>query len=170
VSRPTDTRTPRPPVVERPGADDSPLTTVVPEEDESEEDTLEVVSTIVGSLERAGDWLVADRIHARAFCGYQKLDFTRADLPADGVVEIHCSVLCGQLELIVPEGSEIDMDDLRAIVSDVKHGGARKKLGKFLRRVITGDVIESRARPEGEPPLFVITGQVILGGIAVISR
>jgi predicted membrane protein len=157
-------------VVERPEVDDSALATVVPEEDESEETEIEVISTIVGSLERSGDWLVADRIHARAICGYQKLDFTRADLPADGVVEIHCRVLCGQLELIVPEGAEIDMEDLRAIVSDVKHGGARKKLGKFLRRVITGDVAEPRDRPEGEPPLFVITGQVILGGIAVISR
>ena len=170
MSRPTDTRTPRPEVVERPGADDSPLATVAPEEDESDETEFEVVSTILGSLERAGDWLVADLMHARVFCGYQKLDFTRADLPADGVVEIHCSVLCSQLELIVPEGSEIDMEGLRAIVSDVKHGGARKKLGKFLRRVITGDAANSRARPEGEPPLFVITGRVIFGGIAVVSR
>ena len=149
--------------------DDSLLAAAAPEEDESEETTFDEVSTILGTLERAGDWPVADRMLARSVLGELKLDFTGADLPTDGVVEIHCSVLLGQLELIVPEGSEIDMEGLRAIVSAVKHGGVRKGLREFFGRVVEGDKAEPRARPEGEPPLFVVTGWVIFGGIAVVS-
>lgn len=176
VSRPTDTRPPRPPVIEPSRADDLPVAVPTAEayEPETEATTLETVSSILGSVQRGGNWLVPDRMLARALFGELKLDFTRADLPTDGVVEIECFVLCGQLEITLPEGSEIEMEDLKVFVSEVKHGVPRKTLREFLWRVIGGEqaAVEARprARPEGEPPLFVVTGRVILGGVAVASR
>lgn len=174
MSRPTDTRVPGPQVVERERGDDAGQAIAGSEEEAEDEaiegTTFDAVSAILSSIERGGDWLVSDRTEARALFGELKLDFTRAELPADGVVEIQCTVVCGQLELTVPEGSELELEGLRVIVGELKQGGARKRLRDFVRRMIEGDRVEPNARSAGEPPLFVVTGRVVFGGLNVISR
>ncbi|MBW2244634.1 MAG: hypothetical protein JRH01_21850 [Deltaproteobacteria bacterium] len=141
------------------------------EEDEFDVDdvTYDRVSTVLGSVERSGNWDVADRIRARSILGNLKLDFREADLPPDGMIEIYCEVILGEIELIVPRGAEIEMQEVMAVIGEVKHQSGRSGMRPILRRVLTGDEPEDQGLP-GTGLLFVITGRVILGGLTVTSR
>jgi predicted membrane protein len=171
MSEPPDERRPRPAAVQLHEPDDAHLPAVAPDDAEEEDAsklvasyvTYDSVSALFGSLERSGEWQVPDRLRVRARFGEVKLDFRRAELPADGVVEIDCDALCGQIDLTVPEGSEVEMEGVRAILGELKHRSLRS-------RARTGEETRSVETPEAEPALFVLSGRAILGAIHVITR
>ncbi|MCP5059078.1 MAG: cell wall-active antibiotics response protein [bacterium] len=134
-----------------------------------DEVTYERVSTVLGTVERAGNWEVADRIRARSVLGALKLDFREAELPPDGMIEIHCDVVLGEIELIVPRGAEVEMQEVMAVMGEVKHESGRSGVRPLLRRVLTGEEPGDRGFP-GADLLFVVTGRVIMGGLTVKSR
>jgi hypothetical protein len=171
MSQPPDERRPRPAAVQLHEPDAAHVSAVSADEPEEEDAsklvasyvTYDSVSALFGSLERSGEWQVPDRLRVRARFGEVKLDFRRAELPADGVVEIDCDALCGQIALTVPEGSEVEMEGVRAILGELKHRSlhSRARMGEEMRPAET---------PEGEPFLFVLSGRAILGAIHVITR
>jgi hypothetical protein len=171
MNRPPDQRRPRPPAVQLHEPDDAHLPAVRPDDAEVADvsklvasyASYDSVSALLSSVERSGEWQVADRLRVHARFGYVKLDFRRAELPTDGVVEILCDALCGQIDLTVPEGSEIEMERVRVIVGDLKHRSLRP-------RARTGQEKRPAETPEGEGPLFVLSGRAVFGAIHIISR
>ena len=174
VSRPTRPRESRPRTVDPLDLDprDDAQLPALPDDDDLDLDqlTYDRVSTVLGSVERSGNWQVADRIRARSILGSLKLDFRAAELPPDGMIEVSCEVAFGEVELIVPEGAEVEMEGVMAIVGEVKQRTSRRKVRPFLRRVLTGDEPEDETRLPGRGLLFVVTGRAILGSITVTSR
>lgn len=173
VSRPPKTRGSGPTTVDPVDLEppDDAYLPALPEEDDPdvEEITYDRVSTILGNVERSGNWEVADRILARSILGNLKLDFRAAELPQDGVIEVRCEVALGEIELVVPEGTEVEMQGVMAFVGGVKHSSSRSLVRPFLRRVFTGDEPDARRLP-GRDLILVVTGRVILGNITVTSR
>ncbi|MAE96823.1 MAG: hypothetical protein CL910_19415 [Deltaproteobacteria bacterium] len=170
VDGPTDTRTRSQNLDSLAGSDDASLPSTTPPDDRQQEITSESVSAVFGSFERAGQWVSCEEIRARAWSGGVELDFREAELPPDRIVEIEADVLAGQLELTVPKGSEIDMSGVRAVFGDLKQRNVEQRMRPFLKRLVTGDDGEARSRRQGEPPLFVITGRVLAGGLHVLSK
>jgi hypothetical protein len=158
--------------------DDAQLSAVLPDDaEEADASTLvasyasyDGVSAVLSSVERSGEWQVADRLRARAIGGHIKLDFRRAELPTDGVVEIDCNAICGHIDITVPEGSEVEMDGVRVIVGDLTHRSLRPRVRRFLGRVFTREETRPAETPDGEAPLFVLSGRAIFGAIQIISR
>ena len=171
MSRPPDLRRPRPAAVELHEPDDAHLPAVRPDDVEVADvskliasyASYDSVSALLSSVERSGEWQVADRLRVCARFGHVKLDFRRAELPTDGVVEIDCDVLCGHIDLTLPEGSEIEMEGVRVIVGDLKHRSLRP-------RVRTGEETRPAQTPDGEGPLFVVSGRAIFGAIDIVTR
>jgi hypothetical protein len=177
MSRPPDLRRPRPAAVQLHEPDDAHLP-AVPQDDVEVADaslvasyaSYDSVSALLSSVERSGEWQVPDRLRVRAFCGHVKLDFRRAELPTDGVVEIDCDAICGHIDITVPEGSEVEMEGLRVIVGDLKHRSLRPRVRRFLGRVFKGEETRSAETTDGEAPLFVVSGRAIFGAIQIVSR
>ncbi len=69
--------------------------------------TQESFRAIFSSNQRAGRWEPADEIQVLAICGEVRLDFTRAELPPSGMIEIHAWAIGGEVKIIVPDGAEI---------------------------------------------------------------
>jgi hypothetical protein len=178
MSRPPDLRRPRPAAVQLHEPEDPQLPAVQPDDAEVADASKLVasyasydsVSALLSSVERSGEWEVADRLRVRALFGYVKLDFRRAELPTDGVVEIDCNALCGHIDLTVPEGSEIEMEGLRAIVGDLRHRSLRSRVRRSLERFVKGEETRPAQTAEGEGPLFVVSGRAVFGAIHIISR
>ncbi len=176
VSGPTKPREPGPRVVDPldlEPRDDSHLP-AVPDEDDRDLDeiTYDSFSTVMGAVERSGNWQAAGRIRARSIMGELKLDFREAELPPDGMVEIHCAAILGNIELVVPAGAEIEMEGVKAFVGELKQVSGRPKKRPFMRRVLEGEEHEqppATPRP-GEGLLFVVTGRIVMGGITVTNR
>ena len=64
----------------------------------------------MSSHQQAGRWEPADEIDVRAIMGEVTLDFTRAELPPSGMVDVHADVIMGEVHIIVPNGAEIELD------------------------------------------------------------
>jgi predicted membrane protein len=170
MSRPTDTRPRRPAPVDLDAREGGPLApagaAAAPVET-----SYDAVSSWFGSLQRSGSWPAADRIDARARFGDVKLDFCGAELPPDGMVEIHCDALFGQVELIVPAGADVETDGVRVWFGELRHGRAQRRIGRLVRRMLTGEEDEeSPDLADEDRPLFVVTGRALFGAIHVIHR
>ncbi len=149
---------------------DSDSIPAVVEEAPAAAPTREGFSTILGSVERSGDWFVSDRLRVRCILGNIKLDLREADLPADDIVEIDCDVILGDFELIVPPGTEVDMTRVHPVLSTLKQQSVRERVRPFLRRLVTG---VERGRPDDtpeEPLLIVLRGTVLLGNLSVKAK
>jgi hypothetical protein len=119
--------------------------------------TQESFRAICSANQRAGRWEAADEIQVLAICGEVTLDFTRAELPPSGVIEIHAWSICGEVKIIVPAGAEIELEGepiLGSIEQEVREAGARD---------------EDLPAPPPEPPYFRIDGRAILGTIKVVT-
>jgi hypothetical protein len=120
------------------------------------------ISSLRSSVKRGGDWQVADRLRVRAILGAAELDFRRAELPADGVVEIECQAICGEIQLTVPAGSEVELEGVRVFVGGLQHRSLRPR-SRDERRAADSDRGE-------EQPLFVLSGRIVCGAIQVVGR
>ena len=133
--------------------------------------TEESFRAILSSNQRAGRWEPADAIEVRAILGEVTLDFTRAQLPPSGIIEIDAVAICGEVTIIVPDGAEIELDGtpiLGSIEQQVHKKGARE----WVREWVTGDRDQDlpARSPPSEPPFFRIEGRAILGTVKVIGR
>ncbi len=130
--------------------------------------TQESFRAILSSSQRAGRWEAADEIDVRAICGDVTLDFTRAELPPSGVIEIDAWAIGGHIRIIVPDGAEIVLDGtpiLGSIEQHLRKGGPREAIPER----VTGEP-DRAAAPAPQPPYFHIDCHAILGVIEVAGR
>lgn len=104
-------------------------------------------------------------------CGNVTLDFRRAELPPSGAVEIDARAICGAIEIIVPDGAEVEIEGTPFVGSIEQHlrgAGVRER----IREWVTGERDDDAIAPplSEEPPLFRIFGQAIFGSIRVTGR
>jgi predicted membrane protein len=128
--------------------------------------TQESIRAIFSSNQRAGRWEPADEIQARAICGEVTLDFTRAELPPRGMIEIEAWAICGEVRIIVPDGAEIELEGEPVLgsIEQVRRRGAREA----IREWVAGERDENRPATR-EPPYFRIDARAILGSIKVVT-
>ncbi len=105
------------------------------------------LTAVFGSIERSGAWRLAPRTAVTAVFGSCKLDLRRATISSD-VTEIHVNVYFGSLDLIIPEGVEIDVE------AAVILGGREVKLAH-------------PTSPSDYRPLIRVTGAVALGSVNI---
>lgn len=135
-----------------------------------EEPTFERISSVLGSSERGGRWIVSDEIEAVTRLGDVTLDFRRADLPPSGVVEIDCDAILGSVHIVVPMGAEVDLGAIRSFLGTVKQGDELPGVVSRLRELVTGEYSDDSAADDAHDLVFVVRGRVVLGSIEVTSR
>ncbi len=124
---------------------------------------------ICSSNQRGGGWEPAEEIQVRAICGEVVLDFTRAELPPSGMIEIDAWAICGEVKIIVPDGAEIELDGT-PFCGSIEHQVVREKeLSDRTRERASGNHDEdlSAPAPAPEPPYFRIDARAIFGAIKV---
>jgi hypothetical protein len=137
--------------------------------------TEESFHAILSSHQRSGRWEPADEIRANAILGEVKLDFTRAELPPSGVVDIEAWAIFGEITIIVPDGAEVDLDGT-PILGSIEQRVQKKGAGDRIRELVLGrqedelDDDRSAGPPDDEPAYFRIDGHAIFGTIKVLGR
>jgi hypothetical protein len=101
---------------------------------------------VLSGVERTGLWRIAESSSLLVVLGSCKLDLRRATIAAS-LTTIHARIVLGSLEVIVPDGIEVELEASSVLSS------------KTLR--VTGP------SPVGEPPRIVISGVVIAGSLTV---
>jgi len=105
------------------------------------------ISAIFSGVERSGAWRLAPRTSITAVFGSCKLDLRRATI-SSGVTELNVYVYFGSLELLVPEGVEVEVE-AAAILS-----------GREIK-------LSATSMPSDFKPLIRVTGTVVFGSINV---
>jgi hypothetical protein len=133
--------------------------------------TQESFRAILSSHQRAGRWEAADEIEVRAIFGEVTLDFTRADLPPSGIIEIEALAFCGEIKIIVPEGAEIELNGT-PIVGSIEQQVHKRGAGERIRGWVTGERDDQlrAASDSSAQPYFRVDGRAIFGTIRVIGR
>jgi hypothetical protein len=104
---------------------------------------------ILSSADRTGVWRIGQKSRAIAFMGSCKLDLRRATISAPvTVIDVH--VLMGNVNVIVPEGVEVELD-----ATPIMGSRSLKLKGK---------------PPEPGAPVVVIRGLVVMGDLTVRDR
>lgn len=149
----------------------SPGTSPEPRDEGDHPVTQESFRASFSSNQRGGRWEAADLIEIRAFCGEVTLDFTLADLPPSGIVEIDAQSICGDVTIIVPDGAEIELHGTPVLGSIEQHV-RKKRAREVIREWVTGEPEQPQPPPSasGEPPYFRIEARAILGVVKVIGR
>ena len=106
--------------------------------------------SIMGGLERRGNWRVPKRVRMFTFMGGAELDFREVDLPP-GVTDILIINIMGGTEIIVPPTLHVECDGWAI-------------MGGFE------DLDRSPARPEPDAPLLRIRGFSLMGGFEIETR
>ena len=132
--------------------------------------TQETFRAILSANQRAGRWEPADEIQVRAIFGEVTLDFTRALLPPSGVIEIDALAFCGAVEIIVPDGAEVELEG-EPVLGSIEQQVRKKRAREQIREWITGERDEDLPAPPPppEPPYFRIDARAILGTIKVVT-
>jgi len=133
--------------------------------------TQESFLAVFSSHQRAGRWEPADEIQVRAICGEVTLDFTRAELPPSGMIEIDAWAICGEVAIIVPDGAEVAIDGT-PVLGSIEQQTRKKRTSERIREWVTGERDEDLPAPPPppEPPYFRIDCRAILGSIKVSGR
>lgn len=127
-------------------------------------------NALFGECRRSGDWSAPETASVNAWFGEVSLDFTEAELPHDGVVEVDASAVFGQVTLTVPRGTDVELQGTTAIFGEV----SRKQTGRtgnFLRKWVLGDSEPDDgwdgAYDDEEPMLLRVTGLSVFGSVTV---
>jgi hypothetical protein len=102
----------------------------------------------LGDVKRSGAWVVPAESRYRSWLGHIKLDLREARI-SEPEVHIHAWALFGTIDLLVPEGVEVDVQ-------------ARAKLGQLKQ--------EAGAGYTPGAPRIVLTGGTVFGEIKVRHR
>jgi hypothetical protein len=105
------------------------------------------LSALLSGIERTGSWQLAPTTKISCVFGGCKLNLRNATISA-GVTTLDVSIFCGNLELIVPEGVDIEVEATMIL------SGRSERL--------SGSSVSSTLKP-----LIRITGFVICGSITV---
>jgi hypothetical protein len=100
---------------------------------------LELVNT-GGDLKRKGEWVVPARIVVRSRFGNASLDFRQARFSTP-VVEIDFDLTFGNLDLRLPKGATVDLEEARAGFGEVTD-----KIGPSLERGTPHLVVRGKTR------------------------
>ena len=101
---------------------------------------------IMSEVSRTGRWRVGERTSAIAVMGKCKLDLRHAAISAH-VTIIRVSVVMGELEVLVPEGVEVELEATTVMGSRTVHG--------------------QRELPPNGAPVIRITGLALMGAVNV---
>ncbi len=101
----------------------------------------------LGDVKRSGAWVVPDDNHFRSWLGHIKLDLRQASITSQEI-HIHAWSLFGTVDLLVPEGVEVDVR-------------ASSKLGQLKQE---GGAIAPGA------PRIVLTGGSVFGTVRVRNK
>jgi hypothetical protein len=102
----------------------------------------------LGTIRRSGSWLVPAESRYRSWFGHVQLDLRQAQIGASEM-RIHVRTLFGVIDLLVPEGVEVDVR-------------ARTRMGR---------VRQEHSEPPGlGAPRIVLTGGSVFGEIRVRHR
>ncbi len=128
--------------------------------------TYESFRAICSSNQRGGHWEPADEIQVRAICGEVVLDFTRAELPPSGTIEIDAWAIGGEVKIIVPDGAEVELEGT-PFCGSIEHQVVREEGERNgIRERATEERNEDLPAP-APPPYFRIDGRAIFGAIKV---
>jgi len=133
--------------------------------------TQESFQAFLSAHQREGRWEAADEIEVRAIFGSVVLDFTRADLPPNGVVEIDAFSFGGSIEIIVPDGADVEIEGT-PILGSIEQKLRKKGAGERIREWVTGEREADLPAPPAyaEPPYFHIDCRAIIGSVEVKVR
>ena len=123
---------------------------------------------IMSSHKRAGHWEPAEEIRVRAIMGEVTLDFTHAEFPPSGMIEIYALAFCGEVNIIVPDGAEVEIGGT-PFMGSIEHKARKRGVRERGRELVTGERDEDlpAPRPPQEPPYFCIDCRAIMGSIKV---
>lgn len=108
---------------------------------------------IMGSAKRTGRWRVGHEIHAVALMGECKLDLRQAIIDAS-VITVDALAVMGTVEVIVPEGVEVDLGGVAIMgAKAMKLGGPIPPYGAPIVR-ITGLALMGEIKVRNQPSLM----------------
>jgi hypothetical protein len=133
--------------------------------------TQESFRAVLSSRQQGGRWEPADEIQVLSICGEVTLDFTHADLPPSGEIDIEARAICGEIKIIVPDGAEVELE-ARPFVGSIEQQARKKGWREGIREWVTGEREEDLPAPPrtAAPPYFRIDGRAIFGAIKVVGR
>ncbi len=110
------------------------------------------IPAVLGSTTRAGPWNVPDEIKVLVVLGKLVLDFRDASFVGD-TVEIDASVTLGGLEVIVPPGTQVEIE-CREVLSSSSHKRHRRSAAppNGLLVVVQGQLFMSELEIKEKPP------------------
>jgi hypothetical protein len=108
-------------------------------------EVLELTNTM-GDLRRDGEWVVPATVRVSSWCGNAYLDASRARFTSP-VVEIDVAIGVGNVDLVVPQGATVDLDEVRTGIGTIRDKTARSF--------------------ERGNPHFVVRGATKLGNITI---
>jgi hypothetical protein len=91
--------------------------------------TQESFRAILSANQRSGRWEPAEEIRVHAIMGEVTLDFTRAELPPSGMIEIDALAFCGEIHIIVPDGAEVELNGT-PFVGSIEQKARQKGIGR----------------------------------------
>lgn len=103
---------------------------------------------ILGSIDRVGYWRIGDVTSAISVLGSCKLDLRGAAISAP-VVTVEATTVLGSLEVIVPEGVEVDLEGVT---------------------VMGSKVLRLSSPPRAGAPVVRVTGLTLMGSVTVRDR
>ena len=103
--------------------------------------------------------------------GEVTLDFTQAELPPSGLIEIEALAVCGAVNIIVPDGAEVELEGT-PFAGSIEQKARKKGLRERVRELVTGERDEDLPAPlpAQEPPYFSIECRAIFGSVTVTGR
>jgi hypothetical protein len=105
------------------------------------------ISAVLSGVERTGSWQLAPTTEISSIVGGCKLDLRYATI-SSGITTLDARIFCGNLELIVPEGVEVEIEATMILSS------------RTIR--LTSSPVHSMLKP-----VICITGTVFCGSITV---
>ena len=125
----------------------------------------------MSSNQRAGRWEPPEEIEVQAILGEVTLDFTQAELPPSGLIEIEALAVCGAVNIIVPDGAEVELEGT-PFAGSIEQTAPKKGLGERVRELVTGKSDEAvpAPNPRSRRPYFSIEARAIGGSVTVTGR
>lgn len=105
------------------------------------------ITSILGGANRTGPWRPANPTRVTAVIGSCQVDLTEVDL--EPVTELVVTVVCGGVEVLVPEGVRVDLGGFAFLGGRDDRTSAARRDGPVVRircRVVLGGVT-ARTRP-----------------------
>ena len=118
----------------------------------------ERIATVLSSAARRGEHLLPDRLALLVVLGTYKLDLREATWPSD-LLDIEVQVVLGQIEIIVPPGTQVE-DRMGRMMSSVDHKRRPRKeqYGRGLTVRLAGDVVLGQVEIREDVPSHMKPG------------